>query len=57
MARTLKIAVLPGDGIGPEIVEKAVRVLRAVEKSLSSFQLERQFYDASVARYSRTAKL
>src|SRR5690606_37834984 len=26
-----KIAVLPGDGIGPEIVEQAVRVLRALE--------------------------
>ena len=26
-----KIAVLPGDGIGPEIVEQAVKVLKAVE--------------------------
>jgi len=26
------IAVLPGDGIGPEIVEQSVRVLKAVEK-------------------------
>lgn len=27
-----KIAVLPGDGIGPEIVEQAVNVLKAIEK-------------------------
>ena len=27
-----KIAVLPGDGIGPEIIEQAVKVLRAVER-------------------------
>lgn len=27
-----KIAVLPGDGIGPEIIEEAVRVIKAVEK-------------------------
>ena len=31
---TQKIAVLPGDGIGPEIVEQAVRVLRALDLPL-----------------------
>lgn len=30
---TLKIAVLPGDGIGPEVTREAVRVLRAVGTS------------------------
>lgn len=30
---TKKVAVLPGDGIGPEITEQAVRVLRAVDDS------------------------
>jgi 3-isopropylmalate dehydrogenase len=29
----LKIAVLPGDGIGPEVTEQAVRVLEAVAKA------------------------
>ena len=32
MAQTHKIAVLPGDGIGPEVVAEALRVLDAVEK-------------------------
>lgn len=31
---TLKIAVLPGDGIGPEIVAEAVKVLHALELNL-----------------------
>ena len=31
---THKIAVLPGDGIGPEITEQAVRVLRALDLDL-----------------------
>jgi len=31
---TPKIAILPGDGIGPEIVEQAVRVLRALDLPL-----------------------
>ena len=26
----LKIAVLPGDGIGPEVTEQAVKVLNAI---------------------------
>ena len=26
------IAVLPGDGIGPEIIEQAIKVLKAIEK-------------------------
>ena len=36
-----KIAVLPGDGIGPEIVEQAVKVLKAFEQKFGvSFELE-----------------
>ena len=42
--RALKIAVLPGDGVGPEVAREAVRVMRAagdqydirVETSLGS---------------------
>ncbi|MDB5228785.1 MAG: leuB [Bacteroidota bacterium] len=30
-----KIAVLPGDGIGPEIIEEAVKVLKAIEKKFN----------------------
>jgi 3-isopropylmalate dehydrogenase len=38
---TYKIAVLPGDGIGPEVIAEAVRVLRAVGKSSgASFEFE-----------------
>ena len=39
MALQLKIAVLPGDGIGPEIVGQAVRVLRALARDGLSFEL------------------
>jgi len=28
----MKLLILPGDGIGPEVVEEAVRVLRAVDQ-------------------------
>jgi 3-isopropylmalate dehydrogenase len=36
-----KIAVLPGDGIGPEIVDQGIKVLKAFEKKFSTtFELE-----------------
>src|SRR5689334_6652230 len=33
--QTFKIAALPGDGIGPEVMREAIKVLRAVEKKFS----------------------
>lgn len=41
---TKKIAVLPGDGIGPEIMQEAIKVLDAVQKKFS-LQLEYEFGD------------
>ncbi|CCV00560.1 unnamed protein product [Malassezia sympodialis ATCC 42132] len=45
MSKTFQIAVLPGDGIGPEVVEQAVRVLERVSTKSTSFQLQMQSYD------------
>jgi len=39
MMNAMKVAVLPGDGIGQEIVPQAVKVLRALERSGLSFDL------------------
>ena len=44
----MKIAVLPGDGIGPEIIAEAVRVLRALDER---FELE--FAEVGGAAYDR----
>ena len=30
--QTFKVAVLPGDGIGPEVMAEAIKVLDAIEK-------------------------
>src|ERR1044071_2054891 len=35
MSKTFKIAALAGDGIGPEVMREAIKVLRAVEKRFS----------------------
>jgi len=41
MAKTHKVAVLPGDGIGPEIVAEAIKVLKVLEPILdAAFELE-----------------
>ena len=37
---TIKIAVLPGDGIGPEIVDEATKVLEALREDGLSIELE-----------------
>lgn len=37
---TYKIAVYPGDGIGPEVIEPTLRVLESVEQIDGRFQLE-----------------
>jgi tartrate dehydrogenase/decarboxylase/D-malate dehydrogenase len=37
--QTFKIAVYPGDGIGPEVIDEALRVLAAVEKRQQEFRL------------------
>src|SRR2546421_10486548 len=38
-SKTFKIAALAGDGIGPEVMREAIKVLRATEKKFG-FQLE-----------------
>jgi 3-isopropylmalate dehydrogenase len=45
MSKTLKIAALAGDGIGPEVMREAIKVLRAVEKK---FSLSLQITEAPV---------
>ena len=34
MSQKYTIALLPGDGIGPEVIKEAVKVLRSLEKKL-----------------------
>ncbi|KDQ08843.1 hypothetical protein BOTBODRAFT_179479 [Botryobasidium botryosum FD-172 SS1] len=43
--KSYKIAVLPGDGIGPEVVEQALRVLKLIAASTPSVKLDIQTYD------------
>lgn len=49
--KTFHIVVLPGDGIGLDVTEAAVRVLQAVETQLSGVSFEFKTYSAGAAEY------
>jgi len=51
-----KIAVIPGDGTGPEVVREGLKVLQAAGKKFG-FQSESKEFDFSGKRYLATGKL
>ena len=51
-----KIAVIPGDGTGPEVVREGLKVLEAAAKKFN-FKYETKFFDFSGQRYLKTGKL
>jgi 3-isopropylmalate dehydrogenase len=53
MARTLKLAVIPGDGIGPEVIAEAVKVLDAVAPR-TSLTIEKTPFSLGAERYLAT---
>ncbi|WP_460802191.1 3-isopropylmalate dehydrogenase [Microbacterium sp. GXF6406] len=53
MSRVVKLAVIPGDGIGPEVVAEAERVLDAVTDS-SDVTFDKTHFSLGAARYLET---
>jgi 3-isopropylmalate dehydrogenase len=51
-----KIAVLPGDGTGPEVVAEGLKVLEAVSES-AGFAMDFTHYDLGGERYMRTGEI
>ena len=49
--KVFRIAVLPGDGIGPEVIAEAVRTLRAVEQELDGVSFELQELSVGAGTY------
>ncbi len=52
---SLKLAVIPGDGIGPEVTAEALKVLEAVAPDGTSFEQTR--YDLGAERYLATGEV
>jgi len=55
MAKTYKIAVVPGDGTGPEVVAEAVKVLKAMADKFK-FKVDLTNFDFGGERYKRTGE-
>jgi len=53
MSRTIKLAVIPGDGIGPEVIAEAVKVLDAVTAS-EDVQFDKTPFSLGAARFLET---
>ena len=56
MARSLNIALIPGDGIGTEVVAEAMKVLAAVAP-LADLEVTSTEYDLGARRYNATGEL
>ena len=53
-SRIYSIAVLPGDGIGPEVIQEGLKVLRAVESKLAEIRFEFTEYSVGAGEYVRS---
>ena len=49
----MKLAVIPGDGVGPEIVNEAVKLLKTVDE-LNNLGIEMMEFDLSASHYAET---
>ena len=50
------IGTLPGDGVGPEVIDEGIKVLKAAEALITGFSLDFQKYDAGNAYYIKTGE-
>jgi tartrate dehydrogenase/decarboxylase / D-malate dehydrogenase len=55
--KTHRIALYPGDGIGPEVTDAAVAALEAVERRGGTFRLSFERFDWGMAHYDRHGRV
>jgi 3-isopropylmalate dehydrogenase len=49
--QSYRVAVLPGDGIGPDVIREAVRALKAAREAAGGFRLELETFPAGAGEY------
>jgi 3-isopropylmalate dehydrogenase len=54
---TFDIAVLPGDGIGPELTEEVIKTLSAAQQIFNGFELNLTYFEAGAGLYLRTGEI
>jgi tartrate dehydrogenase/decarboxylase/D-malate dehydrogenase len=55
--KTYRIALYPGDGIGPEVVDSALKVLAATERAVGGFHLDYDRFDWGMTHYDRHGRV
>jgi tartrate dehydrogenase/decarboxylase/D-malate dehydrogenase len=55
--KTHRIALYPGDGIGPEVVDATVRVLSAAARRLGTFRLDCTSFDWGMTHYEKHGRV
>ena len=55
--KTYKIAVIPGDGIGPEVVEEGVKVLKTIAELDGSFTFKFDYFPWGCEYYLKEGKM
>ena len=53
----IKIAVIAGDGIGPEVINEGIKVLKAVAKIDGSFDFDFSYFPRGCDYYKETGKM
>ncbi|MCL2507394.1 MAG: 3-isopropylmalate dehydrogenase [Endomicrobia bacterium] len=56
MSKTYKIALLPGDGTGPEVLKEGLKVIETAAKK-NNFKLDFTSYDLGGERYKKTGEI
>jgi 3-isopropylmalate dehydrogenase len=56
MAKDIRIAVIPGDGTGPEVIREALKALDAASQK-AGFSTEKVYFDLGGERYMRTGEI
>jgi 3-isopropylmalate dehydrogenase len=56
MGKSYRVAVVPGDGTGPEVIAEGLKVLKAAS-SKYGFKLDLSHYDLGGERYKRTGEV
>ena len=55
--KKIKIAVIPGDGIGPEVVAEGIKVLKQIEKLDQTFTMEFDYFPWGCEYYLKNHKM
>jgi tartrate dehydrogenase/decarboxylase/D-malate dehydrogenase len=55
--KTYKIAVIPGDGVGPEVLTEGMKVLKRVAELDGTFQIEDTWFPWGCEYYLKTGRM